>query len=78
MSEGATGLIAAIEAGAGVAILPQGFACSAGPRLKLIPLSPAPEPLIIGAVWSPKSLTPAARLFLTCAAEPATNLNPRR
>lgn len=60
-------LIAAVEAGNGVAIAPQSLTCTAGPRLKLIPLSPAPEPLVIGAAWSKSGLTAAAERFLKCA-----------
>jgi len=60
-------LIAAIESGAGVAVLPQGFACSSGNRLKLIPLTPAPEPLVVGVVWSAAGLNPAAESFLQAA-----------
>ena len=62
-------LIAAVEAGNGVAIAPQSLACTAGPRLKLIPFSPAQAPLIIGAAWSKDGLTAAAERFLKCAKE---------
>jgi len=62
-------LIAAVEAGNGVAIAVQSLACTAGPRLKLIPLSPAPPPLVVGAAWSKNGLTPAAERFLKCARE---------
>src|SRR5437763_1215003 len=60
-------LIAAVESGAGVAIAPQSLTCTAGLRLKLIPLSPAPQPLIIGAAWSKNGLTVAAERFFKCA-----------
>jgi DNA-binding transcriptional LysR family regulator len=56
-------LIAAIESGAGVAFVLRSFSCSAGPRLKLIPLSPAPPTLVIGAVWPKDGLTPVAERF---------------
>ncbi len=69
-------LIAAIESGAGVAIVPETFSCSSGPRLKLIPLSPAPEPLAVGAVWSDKNLNPAAEQFVACAKEATSKLTP--
>jgi LysR family transcriptional regulator, benzoate and cis,cis-muconate-responsive activator of ben and cat genes len=69
-------MIAAIESGAGVAVMPQGFACSAGPRLKLIPLSPAPEAVVIGAVWSEKGLSPLAESFLTAAKTAAAGAMP--
>jgi DNA-binding transcriptional LysR family regulator len=62
-------LIAAVAAGNGVAIVPQSLACTAGPRLKLIPFSPALAPLIVGAAWIKNGLTPAAEGFLTCARE---------
>ena len=62
-------LIAAVEAGNGVAIAPQSLTCTAGPRLKLIPFSPAPAPLVIGAAWAKNGLTAAAERFLKCAKE---------
>src|SRR2546427_11495782 len=64
-------LMAAVEAGNGVAIAPQSLTCTAGPRLKLIPLSPAPDPLVIGAAWANNRLTAAAERFLQCAKETA-------
>jgi DNA-binding transcriptional LysR family regulator len=64
-------LIAAVEAGNGVAIAPQSLTCTAGPRLKLIPLSPAPAPLVVGVAWSKNGLTAAAERFLKCAKETA-------
>jgi LysR family transcriptional regulator, benzoate and cis,cis-muconate-responsive activator of ben and cat genes len=65
--DGVTSLIAAVEAGGGVALVPQFLACLAGPRLKLMPLSPAPEPLVIGAAWSAKDgLSDTADRFLQC------------
>jgi DNA-binding transcriptional LysR family regulator len=60
-------LVAAVEAGSGVAIAPESLACTAGLRLKLIPFSPALAPLVIGAAWLQKRLTPAAERFLDCA-----------
>src|SRR5881396_3573980 len=62
-------LIAAVEAGNGVAIAPQSLACTAGPRLKLIPFSPAPEPLVVGVAWSKGGLSAVAEQFLKCAKE---------
>jgi len=60
-------LIAAVEAGNGVAIAPESLNCTAGPRLKLIPFSPALEPLVIGAAWSKAGLTANAQRFLKSA-----------
>src|ERR1051326_6548071 len=68
-------LIAAVEAGNGVAIVPESLACTAGPRLKLLPFSPALAPLVVGAAWAKHGLTAAAERFLSCARKAvATNL----
>jgi DNA-binding transcriptional LysR family regulator len=64
-----TSLVAAIEAGSGVALAPRSLACTVGARLKLIPLSPTPEPLVIGAAWLKDRLTPMAEQFLKSAKE---------
>jgi DNA-binding transcriptional LysR family regulator len=69
-----TSLIAAVEAGAGVSITSASLACTAGFRLKVIPISPAPPPLIIGAAWRATGLSPAAQTFLNCAKETSANL----
>jgi LysR family transcriptional regulator, benzoate and cis,cis-muconate-responsive activator of ben and cat genes len=65
--EGAGGLVTAVEAGTGLAFVVQSLSCSIGPRLKLIPLSPAPAPIIVGAAWSRERFTPAAEQFFRCA-----------
>jgi len=64
-------LIAAVESGAGVAVVSQSLTCTAGPRLKLVPISPAPEPLVIGAAWAKNRLTASAERFLRLAKEAA-------
>ncbi len=48
--DSATSLIAAVEAGRGVALVPASLGCLAGPRLKLRSLTPNPEPLVVGLV----------------------------
>lgn len=58
-----TGLIAAVEAGRGVAIVSSSLVCLAGPRLKLLPLSPAPPPFQVGAVFAPPA-SPLGRKFV--------------
>jgi DNA-binding transcriptional LysR family regulator len=73
--DSAASLISAVESGAGLAIVPQSFSCSAGPRLKLVPILPAPEPIVIGAVWSERFFTPTAEEFLKSASEAAATLN---
>jgi DNA-binding transcriptional LysR family regulator len=62
--DGITSLIAAVEAGGGVALVTESVVCLTGPRLKLIPLVPAPEPIVIGAAWPARGLAPAAKRFL--------------
>jgi DNA-binding transcriptional LysR family regulator len=59
--------VAAIEAGSGVALAPESLACSAGPRLKLLPVTPSPAPIIIGAAWLKGHLTSEAERFLKTA-----------
>ncbi|MBI1841222.1 MAG: LysR family transcriptional regulator [Verrucomicrobia bacterium] len=65
--DGVSSLISAVEAGGGVALMPESLACVAGARLKLLPLTPAPAPLAIGAVSLKDGLTAAADTFLRCA-----------
>ena len=62
--EGISSLVAAVEAGGGVALVAASVACIIGPRLKLIPISPAPKPLVIGAAWPESGLGAAAERFL--------------
>jgi DNA-binding transcriptional LysR family regulator len=67
-----TSLVAAVEAGGGVAVVSESVACITGRRLKLIPLSPAPEPFIVGAAWSKAGLPGPAERFLQAAKESAS------
>ncbi len=60
-------LIAAVEAGDGVALVTESIACVAGERLKLIGISPAPKPLAVSAVWPEHGLSAAAQRFIVCA-----------
>jgi len=60
-------LIAAVEAGDGVAFVTESMACVAGPRLSLIRITPAPSPLVIAAVWPEGKLSVVAEQFLSCA-----------
>jgi DNA-binding transcriptional LysR family regulator len=65
--DSATSLIAAIEAGRGVAIVPQCLACLAGPRLKLRPLTPPAPTFVVGAVRRDGTVSPAVAAFLNAA-----------
>ncbi|HEY3864009.1 MAG TPA: LysR family transcriptional regulator [Verrucomicrobiae bacterium] len=69
-------LIAAVEAGSGVAIAPQTLACMSGPRLKFVPISPAPPPLILGAAWLREGPPSAAESFLKCARDAIASTKP--
>lgn len=64
-------LIAALESGNGVALVSESILCVSGPRLKLISINPAPEPLVIAAAWPEKGLSPAGEKFLECARKAA-------
>lgn len=62
--DGASSLFTEIEAGRGVAILPQVFVKIVGTRLKLRPLTPAPAPQEVGIVRAIKGdVTPAGEKF---------------
>jgi LysR family transcriptional regulator, benzoate and cis,cis-muconate-responsive activator of ben and cat genes len=64
-------LIAAVEAGCGVALTPESLVCFSGPRLKLTPFSPAPRPFVVGGAWAETGLSAAAERFLKCARDAA-------
>src|SRR5262249_49692038 len=62
-----TSLIAAAEIGRGLAIVPACLGILAGPRLKFVPLGPAPPPVPLGAVFDPQRLTNPTEKFLAVA-----------
>lgn len=62
--ESATSVIAAVEAGRGVALLTQSFARWAGPRLKVRPLTPAPPALIFGIAYRKGVNAPTVENFI--------------
>jgi DNA-binding transcriptional LysR family regulator len=65
--DSATSLIAAVEAGRGVALVQEAFKCFAGPRLKLLPLVPPPPPIVVGAAWRKETNSPATDSFIAAA-----------
>lgn len=65
--EGSTSLIAAVEAGRGVALVQEGFQCLAGPRLKVRPLTPAPPPFVLGIAWRKGAPSAAVENFVAAA-----------
>jgi DNA-binding transcriptional LysR family regulator len=65
--DGFTSLIAAIEAGRGVALVSESFIYSAGKRVKLLRLTPEPKPEIFGIAAPLGPLSTAAEKFWQCA-----------
>lgn len=65
--EGGTGLVAAVEAGQGIALVPSCLACMVGARLRIIPLEPPPEALPVVAVWRPDHAPETVRKFIAAS-----------
>jgi LysR family transcriptional regulator, benzoate and cis,cis-muconate-responsive activator of ben and cat genes len=65
--EGGTGIVAAVEAGRGIALVPSSLACIVGTRVKLIPLKPALPPIPVGALWRKESETELVKNFIAAA-----------
>jgi DNA-binding transcriptional LysR family regulator len=65
--DGVTSLIAAVESGRGVALVPSCIACMVGPRLKLIPLVPAGPPIIVGAITKEGAVPVVVEKFIAAA-----------
>ena len=63
--DGITSLIAAVEAGHGIAFVSESTVCLAGQRVKLIPVAGVP-PIPVGAVW--KNQLPLVEKFIAAAA----------
>jgi LysR family transcriptional regulator, benzoate and cis,cis-muconate-responsive activator of ben and cat genes len=66
--DGVTSLIAAVESGRGVALVPSCVACMVGPRLKLISLKPATCEIVVGAVWPASGFSEWAEKLIGAAA----------
>jgi DNA-binding transcriptional LysR family regulator len=62
-----TSLLAAIEIGRGVAMLASSMQLLAGGRVKLIPLHPAPPPLVVGVAYDAAQLSVAGKKFIEAA-----------
>jgi LysR family transcriptional regulator, benzoate and cis,cis-muconate-responsive activator of ben and cat genes len=65
--DGVTSLIAAVESGRGVALVPSCIACMVGPRLKLISLSPAGPPIVVGAITKEGAVPVIIEKFIAAA-----------
>jgi DNA-binding transcriptional LysR family regulator len=64
-----TSLIAAVEVGRGVALVPSCMKCLAGPRLKILALTPAAASIVVGAVCRKESDSSVAKKFVAAAGE---------
>ncbi len=62
--DGVTSLLAAVESGRGLALLPECVADMVGSRLVLLPLSPAPMPASVGVAWRREEAVPALEQFI--------------
>lgn len=62
--ESVSSLVAAVEAGMGVAVVTESFGCVAGERVKLLKMDPKIEPLVVGIAWKERGLRSAESTFL--------------
>jgi DNA-binding transcriptional LysR family regulator len=69
--DGITSIIAAVESSRGFALVPKCVQFMAGPRVKLVPLDPAPSPVPVGIAW--KKGTETVSQFIAAAQEGANN-----
>ena len=65
--DGVTSLIAAVESGRGVALVPSCVACMVGSRLKMLPLVPAGPPIVVGAITKEGALPVIVEKFIAAA-----------
>ena len=67
--DGWAGVLSAVDAGTGVALVSDAFTYAFGDRLKLLRLTPEPKRVAIGILTRRGKLTPAAEKFWQCAKE---------
>jgi LysR family transcriptional regulator, benzoate and cis,cis-muconate-responsive activator of ben and cat genes len=65
--DGINSIIAAVESGRGFALVPGCVTCMVGPRLKLIPLIPAGQPIVVGAARCDKEAPAIVEKFIAAA-----------
>ncbi|MBU6409923.1 MAG: LysR family transcriptional regulator [Verrucomicrobia bacterium] len=68
--DGITSLLAAVEAGRGIALVSEAVACLVGPRVKVIPAAGVP-PVAVVALWKKGAVTALVEKFVTAALESA-------
>jgi DNA-binding transcriptional LysR family regulator len=71
--DSATGLMAAVEAGRGIALVSASMKCLTGPQVKLLPLKPAPQPIVVG-VLAAITASALTRRFIATVKEVASDL----
>jgi LysR family transcriptional regulator, benzoate and cis,cis-muconate-responsive activator of ben and cat genes len=65
--DGVSSIVAAVEAGRGLALVPSCVACMVGPRLKLLPIKPALSAVPVVAIWRKESETELVKNFVAAA-----------
>lgn len=65
--DGVISIIAAVESGRGIALVPQCVQSMAGPRVALVPLDPAPDTIPVCAAW--KEGTGLVKEFVAAASQ---------
>ena len=68
--EDGSSIIAAVEAGRGIALVPSSLACIVGTRVKLIPLKPALPPIPVGALWLKENKSEQVKKFIAAGKTP--------
>ena len=61
-----TSLIAAVESGQGLALVPSCVACMVGARLNLLLLQPALPPILVAAIWRREAGGELVEQFMAC------------
>jgi len=65
--DGVTSLIAAVESGRGVALVPSCVSCMVGSRLKLLSLVPAGPPIVVGAITKEGAVPVVVEKFIAAS-----------
>ncbi len=65
--DSSAGVIAAVEAGRGVALVQEGFEEAAGRRVIVRPTNPTPSPFVLAIAYKRSGLCPIGRAFLEAA-----------
>jgi DNA-binding transcriptional LysR family regulator len=74
--DASTSLVAAVEAGRGIALVPESFACFVGARLNLRPLVPRVSPMTVVAARVEGDVSVAVRAFVEAAKAAASEAEP--